>query len=126
MPFLHVRSLRPAGPFDAGEAVRAVSREFAAATGVAERHVTVTWQRLEAEHYSHGGRTAVKQPAGSHPVLVELLAPDFNSQERIEQMLEAAARAVAGQAGVGRENVFVDFRPARSGQVLDGGELVRW
>ncbi len=46
--------------------------------------------------------------------------------ERIERMPEAVARAVAHQSGVEPENVFVEFRPARSGQVLDGGKIVRW
>ena len=126
MPFIHIRSLPLAGRFEAGEAVRAISRHFAAATGTDERHLTVTWQILEPEHYSQAGRTAPKQTSDSHPLLVEVLAPDLNEQDRIEGMLAATARAVATQAGVSPDNVFVDFRAARSGRVFDGGEVARW
>ena len=114
MPFLHVRAL-PMDGLDAAAAVRSVSTEFARDAGVDERHVTVTWQTLGAE-----------SAAGGQPVLVDLLAPDFNDEESVAAMLRAAASAVARAAGVGEERVFVDFRGARSGHVFDGGEIVRW
>lgn len=126
MPFIHIHSLPQAGPFDSDEAVRAISREFAAATATDERHVTVTWEWLQPGHYCHAGHTAAVQPPASHPLLVELLAPDFNSDERIERMLEVVAGAVAAQVGTGEANVFVAFRPARSGHVFDCGQLIRW
>ena len=126
MPFLHIRSLPIGGDFDAAEAVRAISAEFAGRAGVDEQHVTVTWQTLEPAHYASAGETATAQPAATHPVLVELLAPDSNSDERIEQMLRVAAGAVAAEAGIEPGNVFVHFSPARSGKVFDGGEFVRW
>lgn len=59
-------------------------------------------------------------------MLVEVLAPELNAEDRIEGMLAAAARGVASQAGVDPENVFVEFRAAQSGRVFDGGEVVRW
>ena len=126
MPFVHIRSLPIGGGFDAGRAVRAISSGVAAAAGTDERHVSVTWQTLEREHYANAGRTAATQPFASHPVLVELFAPDFNAQDRIENMLEVIAGAVATAAGVAAENVFVEFRPARSRQVFDGGQVARW
>ncbi len=72
MPFIHIRSLPIGAAFDAGRAVRAVSSEFADAVEVDERHVTVTWQTLEPDHYASAGQTAATQPPGSHPVLVGL------------------------------------------------------
>ena len=126
MPFIHIRSLPIAAGFDAGRAVRAVSSEFAAALALDERHVTVTWQTLEPDHYASAGQTAATQPPGSHPVLVELFAPDFNAPERVETMLEVAAGAVAAQAAVEPGNVFAEFRPARSGRVFEEGRLAHW
>lgn len=109
MPFSHVRSLSPGGRFESGEAVRAVSHDFAAAAGTDEQHVTVTWQILEPGHYSHAGQTAAEQPEDSHPVLVELLAPEFHPPQHVEEMLEATADAVARASGVDAANVFVEF-----------------
>ena len=115
MPFLHVRSLPLGDAFDADAAVRAVSAEFASEAGIVERHVTVSWQTLDAQ-----------SAAGGRPILVDVVAPDFNDDERIVAMLRAAAGAVARAAGVDLRGVFAEFRGARSGQVLDGGEIVRW
>ena len=126
MPFVHVRSLPVPPPFDATLAVRAVSAEVARAAAVDERHVTVTWQTLAPGHYASGGETAAEQPRATHPVLVDLLAPEFYAEERIEAMLRAVAAAVSREARVADENVFVDFRSAASGRVLDGGDVVRW
>ena len=126
MPFIHVRSLPLAGPFDVGVAVRAISREFARAAGVEERHVTVTWETIAPDHYAHAGALAAAQPDGSHPVLAELVAPDLHDDPSVDRMLRAAAEAVARQAGVAPGNVFVEHRAARSGHVFDGGEVVRW
>jgi hypothetical protein len=126
MPFLHVRSLPLSGAFEAADAVRAVSAEFAHAAAVGEEHVTVTWQVIPPHHYASSGKTAASHPAPSHPVLVELVAPDFNAPERIERMLSSAAAAVSRQAGVAVDEVFVLFQPARSGHVFDRGEVVRW
>jgi hypothetical protein len=112
MPFLHVRSLPLDPPFAPAEAVRAIAAAFAREVGVDVQHVTVTWQVLDA----HRGQ----------PLLVDLVAPDFNDDERIATMLRAAAAAVADAAGVAPRDVFVDFRAARPGHVFDGGEIVRW
>ena len=125
MPFIQIRALPPAGAIDVGDAVRAVSAGFAAATATDERHVTVTWEELAPDSYSQAGDTAATQPRDSYPVLVEVFAPDLSPQERVETMLEVAAREAAA-AGVAMENVFVHFRAARSGQVFEEGAVARW
>ena len=126
MPFIHIRSLPPARPLDVPAALEGLSRDFAAATGVGLDHVTATWSFLEAGHYAVGGQAAAEQPAETHPVLVELLAPDFNAAEKVEAMLTAVAEGLARHAGVPRGNIFIDAREARSRRVFDAGEIVRW
>jgi len=126
MPFVHVRALPLEGDFDPGAVVRAISAEIAQAAGVDEKHMTVTWHTFAPDHYASSGITAPTQPPASHPVLVELVAPDFIPPEQVEKLLRATAAAVARCARVSPENVFVEFRGARSGQVLDAGEIVRW
>ena len=126
MPFLHVRALPSPSGTDIGAAVRAISSEFARATGTEERHITVTWEQIDANHYSHAGQLAEAQPGDTHPSVVEVLAPDSNAPERIGLMLESAARSVGRAAGVPVENVFAEFRPARSGWIVDRGRAARW
>ena len=113
MPFVHVRSLPPDGSFDSARAARAVAAELAAGTGIEERHITVTWEYIAAID-------------GAVSVLAEVLAPDFHPPERVERMLRSVASSVVREAGVRDAEVFVEFRPARSGWVFDEGDVVRW
>ena len=96
------------------------------ATRIDLEHVTATWEILTPHHYAVAGETAACQLLDSHPVLVDLLAPDFNSPETVQTMLEAVAQSVAGVSGVALRNVFVNYREAHAGQVFDAGEIVRW
>ncbi len=126
MPFIHIKSLPPAKPFDTAAILEQLSADFAAATGIGIEHVTATWEFFAPGHYAVGGKAACEQPAGSHPLLVDLLAPDFNADEDVERMLAAIADSLAARAGIARDNIFINQRDARSGRVFDAGELVRW
>jgi hypothetical protein len=126
MPLVHITSLPFAQAFDAPAAVVAIGQDLSTATGVAAKHITVTWKFFAAGHYAVDGSTVADQPRDSHPVLVDLLAPDFNSQEQIETILRALARSIAAHCDVAAENVFVNCRSARSGYVLEAGDIVRW
>ncbi|MDQ4125958.1 MAG: hypothetical protein M3134_10210 [Actinomycetota bacterium] len=126
MPFVHVRSLPLRDAFDPATALPAISRAFSRDTGVDEEHVTVTWETIAPHHYAAGGVTSAAQPEASHPVLVDVLAPDFNDDERIGAMLRSVAGSVAEAAETTPDNVFVVFHAARSGRVFDGGDVVRW
>ena len=126
MPLLHIRSLPFATPLDVPAVLAAITADFARDTRTSRAHVTATWDFVDAEHYAVAGLVALQQPADTHPVLVDLLAPDTATPEQVERMLRSAATAVASHAGVPADNVFVCFHAARSGTVLDGGDVVRW
>jgi phenylpyruvate tautomerase PptA (4-oxalocrotonate tautomerase family) len=126
MPFIHIKSLPFEQGREIGAIVTAVSRDFSEQVGIDIAHVTATWEYLESWHYAAGGRAAVNQPEDSHPILVDLLVPDSNSPEAIEKMLECVASSIADRARVPKNNIFINARLARSGQVFDAGEIVRW
>lgn len=126
MPFIHVRSLPFEPAVDIADVVAKVSRDFADRTGVSLDHVTTTWILLAPGHYAAGGRTARLQPPDSHPVLVDLLTPDFHDAAAVERMLRVVVDSIADRVGVRQDNIFVCHRRASSGGVLDGGEVVRW
>ena len=126
MPFVHITSLPFAHNFDAPAAIVAISEDFSTATGVATEHITVTWNYFRTDHYAVDAVTAAYQPRDSHPLLVDLLAPDFNSPEQVATMLPALAQSIAAQCGVTLRNVFINYRGARSGCVFDAGEVVHW
>jgi phenylpyruvate tautomerase PptA (4-oxalocrotonate tautomerase family) len=126
MPFIHIKSLPFEEDLEMSSILTAVSRDFSEQMGMKIEHVTVTWEYLEAWHYAAGGRTVANQPSDSHPILVDLLVPDFNPPETIEKMLKCVAASIANRVRIPENNIFINVRPSQSGQVFDAGEIVRW
>lgn len=126
MPFIHIKSLPFEKPIDVSGVIVGISNDFAKTVGVEVEHITVTWEFLQPGHYASAGRISLYKPDDSHPVLVDLLAPDFNSQSQIELMLLATADSISKHAQVSRQDIFINYRQAHSGMVYDAGEIVRW
>ncbi len=126
MPFIHVKSLPFEQSLDIAAVLEGLSRDFAEGTSTGIEHVTATWEFLPAGHYAVAGKAASYQPQSSHPVLVDLLSPDFNSPQKIERMLQVAASSIARRTGIPIDNIFINHRAAHSGMVFDAGEIVRW
>lgn len=126
MPFIHIRALPFAEKPETAGLLEGLCGDFAAATGIGLEHVSATWEWLEPGNYAVGGKAATGQPDATHPLLVDLLAPDFNSAADVERMLTAIADSLAARAGIRRDNIFINQREARSGRVFDAGEIVRW
>ena len=126
MPFIHISALPRDEAPDIAPLLESLCQEFAATVGIDVEHVSATWTWLQPGHYAVGGRTAQQQPVDSHPLLVDLLAPDFNSARQVETMLVAIVDCLAAQGIAGRDNIFINHRAAASGRVYDGGEIVRW
>lgn len=126
MPFIHVRSLPFSTPLDMRSIVEGMTEDLSKGSGVKLEHVTATWEFWSPGHYAVAGKAATRQPDASHPVLVDLLSPDFDSPAQVEQMLRTVASSIAKRANVPIANIFVSHRHARSGAVFDGGDIVRW
>ena len=126
MPFIHIKSL----PFDESLDVSAVlenlNKDFAEETGIDVQHVSSTWEFFPSGHYAVGEKSANHHTQDSHPVLIDLLVPDFNSAEHIETMLSSIASSLAKHSNIRRDNIFINARTAQSGMVFDRGEVVRW
>ncbi len=126
MPVIHVKSLPFANEFDPSQIVGDLCRDFATETGIGLQYVTVTWEYLPSGHYAVAGNAAALQPRDSHPVLVDLLTPDFHTSARVEVMLRAVAAAIAARTPVDAGNIFVNHRRAYAGGVFSDGDMVRW
>jgi hypothetical protein len=126
MPFIHIRSLPQPGNPDLKSVMLQLSNRFSREMDVQEKSVAITWEVLSPECYLNVGRFVQEQPQDSHPVIVELLVPDFNSQPRIEKMMECIVELLAVALVIPVGNVFVNCRLALSGTVLDNGEIVKW
>ena len=126
MPVIAIRSLPLDESFDYAAAVAALCQNFSDDCGIDSQHVSVTWELIPAGHYAVGGVSAAAQAATTHPILVRLLAPDFNDDASIEIMLNSLADRIAQSSGVHKNNVFVHAEAAQSGRVLDAGAVVTW
>jgi hypothetical protein len=111
MPFIHIKTLKTAKAYKAP--VTAIAKDFAKATGIGLEHITVSWELFDTLH-------------GSTPVIVDLLAPDFNSRRTVFTMLHAVAESISKRTKVPLDQIFINYREARSGRVFDAGKVVRW
>jgi phenylpyruvate tautomerase PptA (4-oxalocrotonate tautomerase family) len=126
MPVIQVKSLPLPPTIQISDVVEGLTKDFADHTGIGREHVSVTWESISPGHYAVGGKVAMHQPEDSHPILVDLLVPDFNSSEKVEQMLHTIAQSISRLTKIPNENVFINCRYATSAMVFDAGEVVRW
>lgn len=61
------------------------------------------------------------QPEARHPIIVDLLTPDFNDAETVRLMLGKVAESIATRLPFPIDNIFINHRQAHAG---DG--LRRW
>ncbi|MCG7897104.1 MAG: hypothetical protein JAY99_17570 [Candidatus Thiodiazotropha lotti] len=126
MPFIHIKSLPFEQPRDISEILQRITEDFSNVSGIDKQHITVTWDLLSAGHYAVAGEVSEFQPESAHPLLVEMLLPDFNSREAIGEYIKAVAESLSRHAQIPINNLFVNCHLARSGQVFDAGEMVHW
>lgn len=126
MPFVHIKSLPFDRPLNVTSVLEGLAKDFAKGTRIDLEHVTATWEFLPPGHYVVAGRAESHQPERSHPLLVDLLAPDFNSLDSVRKMLYVVATSISKRTKMPINNIFINHRQAHSGMVLDSGEVVRW
>ena len=126
MPFIHIKSLPPVDDPDISEVLKQLSQRFAEANGIDERHVTVTWEYFQPQHYRFGGVSGDALDPQRHQVLVDLLVPDFNDAPTIAAMMQSIATTLEEILSIPGKAIFIHTRFAASGMVLDAGEIVRW
>lgn len=126
MPLIHIKSLPFDTEVDVESVLETLSHDVSEQAGIGLEHVTATWEFLHPGHYAAGGVAQKLQPANTHPLLVDLLVPDFNSRNDVERLLTCVATSLAARTGVPRHNIFIHGREARSGMVFDRGKIRRW
>ena len=126
MPFIHIKSLPYETPFDVPTVITGICRDFAQANDIPLEHVHATWAFFAPGHFAKGGSAPRFQPESLHPILVDLLTPDFNSMQTVQKMLRTLAGSISTRAKVSMRKIFINHRPAHSDMVFDNGEVVTW
>lgn len=125
MPVIRVTSL-PFENQDSSPWAARVCEYFSRTTEIPLEHVSTTWQLLPGGHYAYGGRSCAFQPQDSHPIIAEIMLPDFYGIDRIEKIIHSTVEALSFVASMPKKNIFVQVNRARSGAVYDEGRIVRW
>jgi hypothetical protein len=126
MPIIQIKSLAIDNDPDIPGICRSIARDFAVALEIPPHHISVTWETLAPGHHVNADISRDRQPRDTHPILVDLLVPDFHKTDAIEKMLTSIAGAIAEHADIPGHNVFINCRYARSGMVLENGEILHW
>lgn len=126
MPIIHIKSLPFEQNFDRKKVVGGISVDFSRANNINLKHVSVVWEFMASDSYAVGGETSSRQMDSSHPLLVDLLVPDFNADDIRQKMIETLASSIAHNAGIAVNNMFINCRVAHAGMVFDQGTVVRW
>ncbi|AJR06325.1 hypothetical protein C9J03_13520 [Photobacterium gaetbulicola] len=126
MPLIRIKSLPFAQEVSIPAALGVLSKTLAETSEIDLKHVMVTWDYLPPHHYAHNGRVVDCQPDRTHPLLVHLVAPNFNTEEQVATMLEVIADTLADILPVAKENIFINFSPAYSDGIYDAGHVVEW
>ena len=126
MPFIHIKSLPFQEPLDMPSIIEEIAGDFSEKTGIEPRHVHTTWEYFMPRHYAKGGEAPEYQPDAHHPLIVDLLTPDFNDSDTIAVMLETLAESISKRVAFPKNNIFINHRQAHSGRVFDDGKIVHW
>ena len=106
--------------------LKKISSEFSDHMEISEKQVIVTWDYFKENHYSYQGKIADNIEYNDHPVLVDLIAPDFNSRERIQEMMFSVSKSISEFANIPENKIFIVYSSAHSVFVLDEGNIVEW
>ncbi|MBC7005542.1 hypothetical protein BIZ37_23575 [Photobacterium sp. BZF1] len=126
MPLIRIKSLPFAQEVNIPSTLGVLSKAVSETSDIDLKHVMATWDYLSPHHYAHNGKVVDCQPEKTHPLLVHLVAPSFNTEEQIANMLEVIANTLADVLPVAKENIFINFSPAYSDGVYDSGHVVEW
>ena len=126
MPFIHINSLPLEKSIDFPRIIEGISIDFSKKVGIELYHVHTTWEFFLPGHYAKGDVAPGCQPQKRHPLIVDLLTPDFNDNTVIAVMLTTIADSISERVGFPKNNIFINHRQAHSSMVFDDGNIVQW
>ena len=109
-----------------GQWLTTLAYEFSQQTGIIAEHISIGWLYFDKGHYLDNTNITDYQTKNSHPLIVELLAPDFNTPENIQAMINVLARIISNTCDININNIFIYAHTATSGQVFDDGHIINW
>lgn len=125
MPFIRIKSPPVEPNLEMGAVLETLCASFSSRSGIDVKHITAIWEELKPDCYVSAGSIAKEGISATHPILVELFAPDL-FEAQVPELLNSLADCLASQMRISREHIFIAYQPARSGWILDRGKLEIW
>ncbi|MCG3863760.1 MULTISPECIES: hypothetical protein [unclassified Photobacterium] len=126
MPLISIKAL-PFEPYiEIDSVLKSLSEQIATQCKIGREHIMITWEWLSHEHYVHQGAVVDNQQQQSHPVLIELVAPNYYSHENIIFLMELIAVDISSNLPIHQNNVFISYTPAYSDGIYDQGHVINW
>ncbi len=125
MPIIEIKSLLFSKSFDVPSILKRLNKEAAKALGIGANYMWSYWEFIEAHHYAVGNETSECLREDTHSPLVKIIAFEGKAPDAAEKLLETVARVLAEELEIDMGNIFVYFQTVTSGNVFDGGQIVR-
>ncbi|WP_318491107.1 hypothetical protein [Photobacterium leiognathi] len=126
MPLIAIKALPFETQVEIDDALKSLSEQIAIQCEISLEHIMITWEWINNDHYIHNGEVVEKQQQITHPVLIELTAPNYYSQQNIVFLMELIAKDISSNLPVNKGNIFISFTPAYSDGVYDHGSVINW
>jgi hypothetical protein len=110
MPFIHTKSLPLENRNSVPDVINNISKSFQEDTEIEEKHITVTWEYYESNHYSFGGLLGKMHDFKIHQIIVDLLIPNFNDKNMIKKMMTSISNNLSEGMGCPCDRIFIHCR----------------
>lgn len=125
MPIVEIKSLPFSKGYDIPSILKRLNNEAAAVLGVEAEHVWSYWEFIEAHHYAVGDNTSVCLTRNTHSPVVKIIAFEGRQAEISDRLIETVARVLAEELEIDISNIFVYYQMVTSGNVFDGGQIIK-
>lgn len=127
MPCITIKSLPLVRQIDLKETVEGLCSDFAKANDMSIEVVSLAWDFFLPDCYAYHGISAQSQSDTTHPLMVEIYAPDlYQTNGSVSRMMTTLAESIELRTGISKSNVFIRFSGASRGEVFEAGEVVMW
>jgi hypothetical protein len=125
MPVISIKSLPFKHSVDIPSILVKLNTNASRVTGIDIRHIWSYWEFIKKNHYASGNITKEFTHNSTHSPIVEVISFEGKPGDSVESMLKSIAETISAETGIDIGNIFITYREVRSGEVFDGGEIVR-
>lgn len=125
MPVISIRSLPFEKNIDIPFILLKINENASIATGIEVNHIWSYWDFIKSGHYASGSDIADFTGSSKHSPIVEVISFEGKPKDSVEALLTSIAETISTETGIDIGNIFITYREVRSGEVFDGGEIVR-